>query len=192
MRAGGSQKSADLAARAEFAGRVDALRRSPAPAAEARDEGSDVVVTGTRASRNLYASRRGDWNACTVNDPARSLEKCRRQIDGAGKAGSFLSEGLSRAWDGDYARAIAAFDAAIAANPRSSFAYLNRGLVLSREGETDRAVADLDKAVRYGSASARAYFNRSLVLRGRGDTKRADQDRARAVNLDPDYSEIVE
>jgi tetratricopeptide (TPR) repeat protein len=191
MRAMEDRKSSDFASRSEAAGRADGLARSPAAAAQAREEGNNIVVTGTRTTRNLYASRRGDWNACTVNDPARSLARCRRQIEAAGKAGASLSQGLSRAWEGDSAGAIESFDAAIAADPRSSFFYLNRGLVLARDGETDRAIADLDKAVRFGSASARAYYNRGLVLRARGDTKRADRDQARAVDLDPDYAELM-
>ncbi len=32
------------------------------------------------------AARRGDWNICTVNDPARSLVRCKRQIDQMQKA----------------------------------------------------------------------------------------------------------
>src|SRR5436309_10870299 len=33
------------------------------------------VVTATRKARARKADRRGDWNACTVQDPERSLDR---------------------------------------------------------------------------------------------------------------------
>jgi len=160
---------------------------------EAENDDGTIVLTGTRSSR---ASRRGDWNACTVDDPSRSLAGCRHLVDprargAAGKSAASLSEGLSSAWQGEYREAIAAFDRAIAAAPGSAFAYLNRGLAWKREGDLDRALADLDRAVRYAPRTARLYYQRGQILRQRGDEKRARADERRAVNLDPDYQSLV-
>jgi len=153
-----------------------------------------VVVTGTRiAPRGV--PRRGDWNACTVNDPSRALSRCKKLANSGAKtvraqANAHLSDGLKQAWEGDLDGAITAFDQAIAVAPDLSVAYLNRGLAYDRQGESARAIADLDQAVRHAPQSARAYYNRSLLLRKQGDTKRAEVDEQRAVNLDARYQAV--
>ena len=153
-----------------------------------------VVVTGTRiAPRGV--PKRGDWNACTVNDPSRALSRCKKLANSGAKtvraqADAHLSDGLKQAWEGDLDGAITAFDQAIAIAPDLSVAYLNRGLAYDRQGESARAIADLDRAVRHAPQSARAYYNRSLLLRKQGDTKRADVDERRAINLDARYQAV--
>ena len=130
-------------------------------------------------------SRSGDWNACTVNDPARSLKTC-------GKSASRnVAAGLYRAWQGDLDGAIAEFDQAIAASPQPGLAYLNRGLAYERKGDAKRALADLDQAVHHMPNSARAYYHRSLVLRRRGEKDRAKADAARAIELDARYRAVI-
>lgn len=153
-----------------------------------------VVVTGARIAPR-GAPRRGDWNACTVNDPSRALSRCKKLANSGAKAvraqaDAHLSDGLKQAWEGDLDGAISAFDQAIAVAPDLSVAYLNRGLAYDRQGESARAIADLDRAVRHAPQSARAYYNRSLLLRKQGDTKRADVDEQRAINLDARYQAI--
>lgn len=153
-----------------------------------------VVVTGTRISAR-GALRRGDWNACTVNDPSRALARCKKLATGGtqavrAQADALLSDGLERAWEGDLEGAIKAFDQTIAVAPDLSVAYLNRGLAYDRQGESKAAIADLDRAVRHAPQSARAYYNRSLLLRKQGDTKRADVDEQRAINLDARYQAV--
>ena len=153
-----------------------------------------VVVTGARISPR-GAQRRGDWNACTVNDPSRTLSRCGKLANKGTKAAraeadTHMSDGLEQAWAGNLDGAIAAFDQAIAAAPDLSAAYLNRGLAYDHQGDDERAIADLDQAVQHAPLSARAYYNRSLVLRKRGDTRRADIDERRAINLDPRYQAV--
>ncbi|HET9638832.1 MAG TPA: tetratricopeptide repeat protein [Allosphingosinicella sp.] len=200
-----------------------AADRPSAGEAPAEDSGAQqdeaVVVTGTRIRHpNLESSvpvtsvgseeiglserqasraaRRGDWNACTVEDPGRSPERCRSSVDtvarGArGRASEPLADGLAKAWTGDLDGAMAAFDRAIELSPRSSSAWLNRALAWRRQGDLDRALADLDRAVLYAPNDARAYYHRSLVLRQRGDRRRARADEQRAVELDPRYAPLV-
>ena len=169
------------------------LQDTPSPisaiSADTVSENDAVVVTGSRISKPL---RRGDWNACTVNDPSRTLSKCKKLANKGAKdvraqADAHLSDGLKHAWEGDLDEAIVAFDQAIAVAPDLSVAYLNRGLAYDRQGESTRAIADLDRAVRHAPQSARAYYNRSLVLRKQGDARRADLDERRAINLDSRY-----
>jgi tetratricopeptide (TPR) repeat protein len=157
---------------------------------------NEIVVTGTRRTALTRTAGRGDWNACTVNDPDRSLSGCGKLVDPnakgpAGRAAAHLAAGLSQAWQGDFDGAIVAFDQAIAIDPRSSFAYLNRGLAYQHEGEPDLALADLDRAVKYASGAARGYYNRAQLRRQRGDTRRAEADEDRAVNLDLRYQAVV-
>lgn len=168
---------------------------SIASEAASPDRDRSIVVTGSRRAPGK-AERRGDWNACTVNDPAQAVAKCKKLANRAAKevrgpAADRLSEGLEQAWTGDIDGAIRAFDQAIAVAPGLSVAYLNRGLAYARRGDDERAIADLDRAVQYAPRSARAYYNRSVVLRNSGADKRAAADEKRAIELDPQYEAII-
>lgn len=184
-------------------------RRAPPPQAmasasaitavteEALPADNSIVVTGTRVSRARTGSGRGDWNACTVEDPGRALGGCSRAIDADGKgargaAGVQLAEGLQRGWQRDWPGAIAAFDAAIALQPRLALAWLNRGLAHHQAGDLEAAEADLDRAIRYAPRAARGYYHRSLVRAARGNARGARADAAQALRLDPAYEGVIE
>jgi hypothetical protein len=159
--------------------------------ADKEDGGSDIVVTGNLVRANPYAAR-GDWNACTVTDPERSLRGCKSLLGTgakgpAGEAATHLSDGLALAWRGEWDDAIAAFGQAIALKPKFAFAYLNRGLAYQREGDAARAAADLDLAIKYAPYAARGYYNRSVLRREQGNQRGANADANRAVGLDSDY-----
>lgn len=161
-------------------------------AARAQAESLAISAFQTRKA----AAGRGDWNACTLDDPAQSLSLCADRIDPAekgtrGRASAFLADGLLRGWQGDLDAAIAAFSRAIAADPHLADAYLNRGLAYQAKGELDRARADLDRAVDYAPSAARTYHVRSLLLRERGKTRQADKDEDRALKLDPAYEAVI-
>ena len=156
------------------------------------EAGRDIIVTGSRVG----PVRRGDWNACSVDDPKQDLAACRRQLDpGApdikGRVAAQLSDGLSLAWQGDAKRAIAAFDRAVTLAPRDPGAYFNRGLAYKHSGDLDSAIADLDQAVRLAPNVARYRYNRSLLLRQRGDLRKAEADESRALDLDPSYEAVI-
>jgi tetratricopeptide (TPR) repeat protein len=162
----------------------------------------EIMVTasrvGTSVDSRLARKRadRGDWNACTVNDPGHDLGACRKLVDAGksgatGRAAAYVADGLSRAWQDDAAGAIAAFDRAIEASPKLAFAYLNRGLAYESLGDLARARADLDRAVRYAPNAARNYYQRSLLHRQRGEVKRAEADEERAVELDSRYTAVI-
>lgn len=195
---------------------ADDARMAAAPKA---DSAQEIVVTGQRVARGREdvsrssvasvtaiaaeeiapapAARRGDWNACTIDDPARSLSRCRRAIDadagGAkGEAGAALGEGLSRAWQGDWRPAIAAFDRAIARDSGNPLAWLNRGLAHQRSGNPARARADLDEAIRLAPRTARGWYARSLLRREQGDAEGARQDAERAIRLNGRYRALLD
>lgn len=160
---------------------------------ETLNDSREVVVTGTRFSRSRSkAARRGDWNACTVEDPQQSLSGCKELVNPdrkgiSGAAAKKLAEGLERAWQGDLSDAIASMDEALALKPKLAFAYLNRGLAHARGGDLDKAASDLDLAVRYAPHAARGYYHRSIVKRMRGDAPGAKDDAAQAEALDARY-----
>jgi hypothetical protein len=153
---------------------------APDDRAAARSAESAIAVSGSR-----IRAPRGDWNACTLDDPARSLSGCRS------RAGAGLAEGLGLAWQGDLDGAVAALDRAVAQAPRSSLAYLNRGMAYRRKGNLERARADLDRAVRLAPDSARALYQRSLLRRAQGDEAGARADAQRALAIDPAYAEVL-
>ena len=163
-----------------------------APVQALKDESEDAAIVVTSSS----VAPRGDWNACTVDDPSPSLSGCRHLVDPAargarGQAASHLADGLTLAWRGELDDAIAAFDRAIAIAPESSFAYLNRGQAHRRKGDLGRALADLDRAVEQAPRAARGYYHRSLVLRQLDAPDRALADERRALSIDPGYAAIL-
>ncbi|QDX26977.1 tetratricopeptide repeat protein [Sphingomonas suaedae] len=189
--------------------------RASADAVAAEDIGAlpdseGIIVTGARtreASRRVppppepvlkarAGTKRGDWNACTIEDPARSLTACRLTVDPAapgnkGRADAQIADGLIQAWAGDARGAAAAFDRAVNISGKSSLAYLNRGLARERSGDMRGALADLNKAVRLSPKSARAYYHRSLVRERNGDGNGARADARRALALDPGYRVVI-
>jgi tetratricopeptide (TPR) repeat protein len=174
-----------------------AVAVAAAPAVDrARDNSSEIIVTGAKMAAPKRAPR-GDWNACTVDDPSQSLSRCTRLVTQGNRktrerAETHLADGLVQAWQGDTDAAVANFDKAIAAAPQLSIGYLNRGLVYDRKGDIDRAIADLDLAVRYAPDAARAYYVRSRLLRKNGDDDKASADEKRAIELDRRYQDVIE
>lgn len=169
-----------------------ALVPPSAVARRAEPAGEDVVVTGARIQQRFQATkRRGGWNACTVDDPARDIGTCEAAAGSSAgdrdeAAGGALAEGLELAWRGNWRAAAAAFDRAVKHRPRSGLALVNRGSALARVGEWDLAAADLDRAVRL-DRSARSFHARAAFRRKRGDMKGAREDEIRAAELDPNY-----
>lgn len=168
------------------------------PARRAREtQAADNVVVTARKRGAPGLIRRGDWDACTINDPARSLSLCRAQIDPArkgveGRADAQLADGLTSAWQGDLANAVVAFDRAIALSPRSAVGHLNRGMARRAQGAGDAALADFDRAITLAPHDARSYYQRSLLLRERGEARRAKADLDRAIEIDPGYGSLAD
>lgn len=167
-----------------------------APAADAlREDVGTVVVTGTRIA-SPEKKKRGDWNACTIDDPGRMVSRCTKLADKGSKdvrsqADAYLADGLARGWDSDWRGAIAAFDRALAIAPGLSIAHLNRGLAYDRIGDEAHALADLDQAVRAAPRAARGYYHRSRILAKYGETQRARADARRAIDLDDRYKPLL-
>lgn len=121
----------------------------------------------------------------------RSIRGCRQIIDrGDGettqrRADAYFNRGRAHYNKGDNERAIAAYDKAIALNPKDADAYVGRGLAYQKTGDLDRAVADYDLAIALNPKYAVAYNNRGRVYAINGDNERAIADFDKAIALDP-------
>jgi tetratricopeptide (TPR) repeat protein len=103
------------------------------------------------------------------------------------------------AWDqlGDYRRAIADYEAALAIEPEDPTTLRNLRLALFRSGDAnillgrpDRALADYDRAIELDGEDPRGYVRRGRLQIGRGDLAAAEADLAHARALAPDDPEI--
>ena len=158
-----------------------------------------VPMTSSAASANASgpgrpAARRGDWNACTVEDPEARLSRCRRVATvarGARRATAHISEaGLERP-----GRAIGRRDRRIRPGDRSGAAILGRLSQPRPRLAAPRRPRPRARRSRPGGALRpairAAYYHRSLILRQRGDIRRARADEARAVELDPEFARVL-
>ena len=88
---------------------------------------------------------------------------------------------------GDFARAIADFDQAIALDPKDADAYYNRGWAYDEKGELDRAIADYTKAIALDPNDADHYYGRGWAYQNKGDKDKAIADYRKALEIDPSH-----
>jgi len=95
---------------------------------------------------------------------------------------------------GDPARALQAYNKAIALNPEYAYAYLGRAAVYLAQGEDAAAFKDFAEAVRVGAHDYAPWFNRAEAYwrRGRRDEALADYRKVMAADLrDASYALLV-
>jgi protein O-GlcNAc transferase len=90
---------------------------------------------------------------------------------------------------GDYAVAIAYFDAAIAIDPRNPFAHSNRAVALVEVGRFDEALASSDRSLALKPDHAEALNNRGNALKALGRIGEALASYDRAIALKPDLAD---
>ena len=103
-------------------------------------------------------------------------------------AESFLSNGLDKANQGDYEKAIEDYTRAIELQPDYFFAYYNRGLAYFKLRNNQSAIADYTKAIGIKSNNANAYFNRGLAYFKLGNNQSAIADYTKAIKLNDKYA----
>ena len=96
------------------------------------------------------------------------------------------NQGMAHAFNGDYERAIRAFDQALQLAPNFALAYNNRGSTYAEIGKYDRAIQDFDQALQLDRNLALAYVNRgaAYVCEGQHDRARSDFHKALALGYD--------
>ena len=100
---------------------------------------------------------------------------------------TYLEQGNRFTAQGDDDRAIAAFNEALAINPKDAEAYNNRGVVYEYRRDHDRAVADFTMAISLNNDYVEAYNNRGVAYKNKGDYDRAINDFNKALQLNPNH-----
>lgn len=85
--------------------------------------------------------------------------------------------------------AVAAFDRAVALDPKLDDAYFARGMARARAGDIDGGIADLGVYVRRHPDSTLAHTKRGVRFLWKGDLDHARADFERAIALDPRNAE---
>ena len=115
-----------------------------------------------------------------------------KQLEGAKTAGASPSEvenlrGLALLLDGETAKAIAAFDRALAIQPELEPARFNRALAYLRRNEQAKAIADLEKiwTNEHSALRADAAYHLGIAYDRVGRTADAETSLENALRLDP-------
>jgi tetratricopeptide (TPR) repeat protein len=91
----------------------------------------------------------------------------------AATAASYLDRGNAWFARGEYERAQADFDLAIATDPSQLYAYYNRAVTRYRLGKLDAALADFDRAIQINPRLAGAYVDRGAARQAKSDLEGA-------------------
>jgi predicted O-linked N-acetylglucosamine transferase (SPINDLY family) len=95
--------------------------------------------------------------------------------------------GMARHAEGRLDEAIAAYRAAIQANPEFAEAYSNLGVALKAKGELEQAEASYARAIALYPEFAAAHVNLGVVLHAQGQAAKAIASFERALALDPGH-----
>lgn len=96
-----------------------------------------------------------------------------------------LDFGVALARSRDYEGAVAAFQRAIAADPRSVAAHVNLGITFATAGQLDGAIAAFRSAIGIAPDVAQLHFNLGAALKRRGAIDEAIVCYERAAALEP-------
>jgi tetratricopeptide (TPR) repeat protein len=105
---------------------------------------------------------------------------------------SYDSQGSIYYTKGDFDRAIALYNSALAKNPRDVYALQWRGLAWLNKKDYGKSLADLGEAIRIDPRDAESYAHRAFVYRTRGDQQHALADLDQAIALEPDDGSAYE
>jgi tetratricopeptide (TPR) repeat protein len=148
--------------------------------------------SGDDAEAGWAAYQRGDFEE-TIRLFTRALKaedftKDDRTKAASVLAGAYNDRGFSKMNRGDYAEAIADFDAAIRFMPDLAMAYDNRGIAYARMGQFEKAIADYDAALRLQPGYLLAYNNRCAAYLDTRQYEKALDDCDAALRLKPDFA----
>ncbi|MDR0402155.1 MAG: tetratricopeptide repeat protein [Treponema sp.] len=90
---------------------------------------------------------------------------------------------------GNYDKALAEYDRAIALNASFPVALFSRGRAYHKKGDLDRTIADYSGAIRLQGDSVVVYNYRGYAYAQKGDHARAIEDYSRAIALKADYGD---
>ena len=126
--------------------------------------------------------KRGRMNARNLYAGALSSSKGREK---EGPNAIWFQLGLRYNARNEHDNAIAAFTAAIAADPRDGSSYYNRAVIRQKCGQYEAAIDDYTRAARLAPSDADIYYNRGLAYQCLGNPLAAIADYSRAIRLNP-------
>jgi tetratricopeptide (TPR) repeat protein len=102
------------------------------------------------------------------------------------------NRGLAYNKQGEYDRAIAELNRAIALKPNYAEAYCERGIAYSEKGDYGQAMLDYDRSIELNPDSAITYYDRGIVHAHLGKDDMAISDYTRAIELRPNSDTYLE
>ncbi len=107
---------------------------------------------------------------------------------GAETAADYVNRGIKLALTGEYDKAIADFNQALAIDPKIASAYTARGNAWFDKGKLDKALADFNQALAIDPKDTLAYCNRGMLWESKGEFDKAIADYTKAQKLAPALS----
>ncbi len=101
-------------------------------------------------------------------------------------AGEWVEKGIAYGKQGEYNKAIEAFDKAIAINPNSKETWYNKGNALTKLGEYDKAIEAYDRAIAIDPNYRDAWNNKGTALIRLGENDKAIEAFDKIIALYPD------
>jgi tetratricopeptide (TPR) repeat protein len=98
-----------------------------------------------------------------------------------GNAEAYYNRGFERLEIGDYAGAMADYDASLALTPDRATSYNNRGLAKYHTGNVPGAIADYSKAIELDPDEPVTYFNRAVAYYKIGDYRHSITDYTQVI-----------
>jgi tetratricopeptide (TPR) repeat protein len=122
-----------------------------------------------------------------------TIQGCAAVISAGIQSGDDLADAYDRqAYSynakGQYDKAIADYDHAIALGDKFPSAFRGRGNAHYAKAEYDRAIADFQEAIRRGPNDADAYYDVGNAFRAKGSVVSALRAYDRAIELAPDFA----
>ena len=129
-----------------------------------------------------------NWNACTSEDPERSIAGCSALIQSGQQTGinlakAFYGRGSAYAQKGDYDHAIQDYDQTVRLNPSLANAFYGRGWAYEHKDDYNHAIQDFNQALRLNPDLAIAVRERGLAYTHKGDYEQAIRDYTEALRL---------
>ncbi len=109
------------------------------------------------------------------------------QASRAATSNSYLERGAQWSAQGDWDRALADFDLAVAADPANALAWENRGRARRSKGDLEGALTDLSHALKLNLQRAQTWHQRAVVQYLQQDFDAAIADNSQAIKLDPRF-----
>jgi tetratricopeptide (TPR) repeat protein len=177
-----------------------------------RFERSLLVVGFVSILALAPTARANDATDCTqTKDPSLAIRACTARIETLRKlqgglvtgliaGGYFGDKAIADAYNnrgnafnvtGDYQRALADYEQAVALAPGEALYYVNRGTARGNLGDLSQAMSDFNEALALRHEFPEALYTRALAFLKTGDHARALADAERAVRLIPGNAQAM-